>query len=268
MISVEEMLLIYLFLILLFLTFQDAYVNFVKFLFKKVQEEIDSRHKFESCESIIKNSLILTPNRFENDKEIVCGNFHKNCIEYLMSGMESIIQDEVLTNFEEPKMKTWNLLTRNRLISMNFNLKLRLYWILGIIFRYFILLPLRVISMLLIVLWLITLTPIILHLSDKIIEKKKLLVRAFIFVAVKLVVTSFGARFRFHEKENKPSRGVCVANHTTVFDTAFCLIDNYYSITGQKQNGFMKIFTDACELIPSIFIERSKADERSGLLSK
>lgn len=262
------MLLIYLFLILLFLTFQDAYVKFVRFLFKKVQKEIDSQHIFESCELIIKNSLILTPNGFENDKEIVCENFYENCIDYFMSGMESIIQDEILTNFEEPKMKTWNLLTRNRPISMNFNLKLGLYWILGITFRYFILLPFRVILMLLVVLWLITLTPIILHLPDKIIKKKNLLVRAFIFVTVKLMERSFGARFRFHEKKNRPSRGVCVANHTTVFDTAFCLIDNYYSITGQKQNGFMKIFTDACELIPSIFIERSKANERSGLLSK
>lgn len=66
------------------------------------------------------------------------------CLDYLMSGVEAIIEDEVTPCFEGKELKEWNLLTRTSRCYEFMSWKLKLIWIVGIMFRYIILLPFRI----------------------------------------------------------------------------------------------------------------------------
>ncbi|KAI1725728.1 acyltransferase domain-containing protein [Ditylenchus destructor] len=61
---------------------------------------------------------------------------------FIMTGVEAIIEDEVTTRFQAEKLKSWNMLTRSiHLFQECINWKLKLIWALGIMLRYFVLLP-------------------------------------------------------------------------------------------------------------------------------
>ena len=53
--------------------------------------------------------------------------------------------------------------------------------------------------------------------------------------AVSLVVT-------YHDTENRPKGGICVANHTTPIDIMTLACDNAYALTGQGHGGFNGYF--------------------------
>ena len=53
--------------------------------------------------------------------------------------------------------------------------------------------------------------------------------------AVSLVVT-------YHDTENRPKGGICVANHTTPIDIMTLACDNAYALTGQRHGGFNGYF--------------------------
>lgn len=66
------------------------------------------------------------------------------CLDYVMSGFEAIIEDDVMSRFESEEMGGWNLLTRTSRSYELISLKLTMIWIAGILFRYIILLPIRI----------------------------------------------------------------------------------------------------------------------------
>lgn len=79
----------------------------------------------------------------QNDHPV---DFHlSNCIDYIKSGVEAIIEDEVTSRFEAEELKNWNLLTRTNRYHEFISLRLSIIWIIGFFIRYFILMPFRVI---------------------------------------------------------------------------------------------------------------------------
>ena len=46
----------------------------------------------------------------------------------------------------------------------------------------------------------------------------------------------------YHDTENRPKGGICVANHTTPIDIMTLACDNAYALTGQRHGGFNGYF--------------------------
>lgn len=68
-----------------------------------------------------------------------------DCLEYVKSGMEAIIEDDVTSRFEAEELKNWNLLTRTNRRYEFISAKLTVIWVIGFLIRYLLLMPLRVI---------------------------------------------------------------------------------------------------------------------------
>lgn len=69
----------------------------------------------------------------------------EDCLEYVKSGMEAIIEDDVTSRFEAEELKNWNLLTRTNRKYEFISWKLTVIWVIGFLIRYLLLMPLRVI---------------------------------------------------------------------------------------------------------------------------
>ena len=64
-------------------------------------------------------------------------------LDYLKTGMASIIEDEVTQRFVAEELKSWNLMTRTNSQFEFINWKLTFLWLAGGFIRYFLLLPAR-----------------------------------------------------------------------------------------------------------------------------
>ena len=79
-------------------------------------------------------------------KKVSAATFQKefvlsDVLEYVKTGVASIIEDEVTQRFEAEELKSWNLLTRTNHKFRFINWKLSFFWCFGFFFRYCILLP-------------------------------------------------------------------------------------------------------------------------------
>lgn len=61
-------------------------------------------------------------------------------------GLEAIVEDEVTQRFSSEELVSWNLLTRTNINFQYISLRLTMVWVLGVIVRYCVLLPLRYVS--------------------------------------------------------------------------------------------------------------------------
>ena len=68
---------------------------------------------------------------------------HRDVLDYVKTGMASIIEDEVTSRFVAEELKSWNLMTRANSQFEFINWRLTAFWLLGGMFRYFFLLPAR-----------------------------------------------------------------------------------------------------------------------------
>lgn len=61
-------------------------------------------------------------------------------------GLEAIVEDEVTQRFSSEELVSWNLLTRTNMNFQYISLRLTAVWVLGVLVRYCVLLPLRYVS--------------------------------------------------------------------------------------------------------------------------
>ena len=92
------------------------------------------------------NSMAL---RLLGGKKISAATFQRefqlsDVLDYIKTGVASIIEDEVTQRFEGEELRSWNLLTRTNHKFRFINWKLTFFWGFGCFFRYCILLPGRV----------------------------------------------------------------------------------------------------------------------------
>ena len=57
-----------------------------------------------------------------------------------------------------------------------------------------------------------------------------------------MLAGALSAVIKYHNTENRPKTGICVANHTSVIDVLVLACDNAYSLIGQKHGGIIGFF--------------------------
>lgn len=168
------------------------------------------------------------------------------CLEYLKSGFEAVIEDDVSCRFESEELEGWNLMTRTSLRYELISLKLTLVWIIGIFFRYMILLPIRIVICFIAVsifqylkilarelnhfkvLWFVVVFTLV-GLIPNDFARRNFHEFAW-FIGMHLMGGSVSANITFHNQENRVKHcGLFLANHTTPFETAIMAVDSVYS---------------------------------------
>ncbi|KYN06403.1 Glycerol-3-phosphate acyltransferase 3 [Cyphomyrmex costatus] len=70
----------------------------------------------------------------------------------------------------------------------------------------------------------------------------------------------------YNNPENRPVRGICVANHTSPIDVLVLMCDNCYSLIGQRHGGFLGLLQRAlARASPHIWFERSEVKDREAV---
>lgn len=188
----------------------------------------------------------------------------RDSLYFMKAGIEAIIEDEVTSRFRAEQLASWNMLTRT---SVNFyqfvNWKLAILWGLGFLFRYFFLLPMRLIIFSVGLITVIFGTAFIgLFPGGRL---KRWMNEKLMKVCMRIGSRAFSAIIYFHDTENKAtSGGICVANHTSPIDVMILATDAAYALIGQSHDGFLGAIQRALSRASShIWFERSEAKDRS-----
>ncbi|ETN58607.1 hypothetical protein AND_009803 [Anopheles darlingi] len=185
-----------------------------------------------------------------------------NCLDYVKSGMEAIIEDDVTSRFLAEELKNWNLLTRTNRHYEFISWRLTVIWMIGFLIRYFVLMPMRVLICFIGVVYCVIgfafvgMIPIF---------RLRRLVNDIVFKhTFRMITRSISGVVRFHNAQYKPKNcGFCVANHTTPIDIAILSTDCTYSLIGQRHGGFLGVLQRAlARASPHIWFERAEAKDR------
>nr|CAB3220650.1 glycerol-3-phosphate acyltransferase 4-like [Phallusia mammillata] len=197
-------------------------------------------------------------------------------VSYLVkSGIEAVIDDEVTKRFRAEELPSWNLLTRTdfhyRFIrkptclptkSADICVRLSILWLVGVLLRYCILFPLRLVITVFALSWILcTMLPLA-ALSDS--SFKRRMGYYVNVVGFRIICRALSAVVTYHDRENMPQPGgICVANHTTTLDAAVLMQDRPYAVLGQIHGGFlggiMRIMSRATK---HVWFERSEVRDR------
>lgn len=215
------------------------------------EEDDNSNHTLLSSKDPKKMSASTFQHEFQLDA----------IFDYVKTGVGSIIEDEVTQRFVAEELKMWNLLTRTSQSFEFVNLKLTVIWIMGFFVRYFVLLPGRICILLVGFLFLATGMAIAGPLPDG--ELKRWLHYQVYTVGFQILGGALSAVITYHNSENKPKRGICVANHTSPIDVVVLACDNAYALIGQLHSGVIGSFQSVLSKSAAhIWFERSEAKDR------
>jgi len=240
---------------------------------KEKEEDLSGMHAIIKSSTVInKDDLVFAPNgTAESEAPSLPRNRSYNtlkqefalsdCLDYINAGVEAIIEDEVTQRFIAEDLKSWNMLTRTNRRYEFISIRLTVIWIIGFFFRYLFLLPSRVFICFLAVIWLTMCTGLVGCLNEGPLKRscyEKVSTWCFNFLSCAL-----SAVIKFHNKENIPKCGICVANHTTPIDVMVLHCDNAYALIGQRHGGFLGIIQRALARASShIWFERSEVKDR------
>ncbi|XP_071664079.1 glycerol-3-phosphate acyltransferase 3 isoform X3 [Patagioenas fasciata] len=151
---------------------------------------------------------------------------------FCRKGFEAIVEDEVTQRFSSEELVSWNLLTRTNVNFHYISLRLTVVWVIGVIVRYCLLLPLR-------------------------------FTLATIGITSMIVGTTMVGQLP-NSRENKPQKGgICVANHTSPIDVIMLTNDGCYAMVGQVHGGLMGVIQSATvKACPHVWFERSEIKDR------
>ncbi|XP_017045307.1 glycerol-3-phosphate acyltransferase 3 isoform X3 [Drosophila ficusphila] len=272
-------------------------------------------------------------------KDEINFDFEK-CLDYVKSGVEAIIEDDVTSRFEAEELKSWNMLTRTNRHYEFISWKITAIWVFGFFIRYVILMPLRVLVCFVgvlfavlsnfivaclpfqflrlflaslcfkvtfrliassmssfikfhnkqykptvsgfcvanhtspldvailstdctysLVVWLTVCTAAVGYLKDG--PYKRRLVNMVLGMCFGVLSSAISAVITYHNEDNRPSSGICVANHTSPIDVLVLMCDSTYSLIGQRHGGFLGVLQRAlARASPHIWFERSEAKDR------
>ncbi|OWK13646.1 hypothetical protein Celaphus_00017328 [Cervus elaphus hippelaphus] len=147
-------------------------------------------------------------------------------------GLEAIVEDEVTQRFSSEELVSWNLLTRTNVNFRYISPRLTMVWVLGVIVRYCVLLPLR-------------------------------LTLAFIGISLFVIGTTLVGQLPRSRQYRPQKGGICVANHTSPIDVLILTTDGCYTMVGQVHGGLMGIIQRAMvKACPHVWFERSEMKDR------
>ncbi|XP_015435629.1 PREDICTED: glycerol-3-phosphate acyltransferase 3 isoform X3 [Dufourea novaeangliae] len=189
------------------------------------------------------------------------------CLEYIKAGVEAIIEDEVTSRFEAEELKNWNLLTRTNRHYEFISWKLTVIWMFGFFMRYCFLLPLRIFICFIGVMWLTICTAVVGYIPEG--SFKRWLNYKVSIMCFGVLSSALSSVITYHNPENRPVRGICVANHTSPIDVLVLMCDNCYSLIGQRHGGFLGILQRAlARASPHIWFERSEVKDREAVAKR
>lgn len=205
--------------------------------------------------------VILEPKEKYKDFEL------SNVFDYVKVGVEAIIEDDVTSRFEAEELKNWNLLIRTNRGYEFISWKLTFIWLCGFFIRYCFLFPLRVIICFFGVFWLTLCTALVGYVKPG--EFKHKLTKYVSIMCFGILSRAISSVVTYHNEENKPKNGICVANHTSPIDVLILMCDNCYSLIGQRHGGFLGIFQRAlARASPHIWFERSETRDRHAVAKR
>ncbi|XP_042209744.1 glycerol-3-phosphate acyltransferase 4-like isoform X5 [Homarus americanus] len=104
----------------------------------------------ESTQVICRDKLVLRPLLDkDNNERLDTHDFELgDCLDYIHTGMEAIVDDEVTKRFSAEELTSWNFLTRTNCQYEFISVRLTIFWVVGFILRYCLLLPLRILILL------------------------------------------------------------------------------------------------------------------------
>ncbi|XP_046747313.1 glycerol-3-phosphate acyltransferase 3 isoform X5 [Diprion similis] len=190
------------------------------------------------------------------------------CLDYIRAGVEAIIEDEVTSRFEAEELKVnWNLLTRTNRHYEFISWKLTVIWMFGFLMRYCFLLPLRILICFIGVMWLTACTAVVGYVPEG--RFKRWLNHRVSIMCFSVLSSALSSVIHYHNTENRPLRGICVANHTSPIDVLVLMRDNSYSLIGQRHGGFLGILQRAlARASPHIWFERSEVKDREAVTKR
>ncbi|XP_067263788.1 glycerol-3-phosphate acyltransferase 3-like isoform X2 [Chanodichthys erythropterus] len=226
--------------------------TYMKLLIKSLEWATHRIQRASRAEEILKhsasNGLIQRDNssleqeieelRRNRPKSAERGDFTLSDVLYFTrKGIESIVEDDVTQRFTSEELVSWNLLTRTNYNFQYISLRLTVLWVVGVVVRYSILLPLRVKG------WLSELVHVMCY---------------------RICARGLSATIHYHNKQNRPKRGgICVANHTSPIDVVILANDGCYAMVGQVHGGLMGVVQRAMERsCPHIWFERAEMRDR------
>ncbi|XP_018316427.1 glycerol-3-phosphate acyltransferase 3 isoform X2 [Mycetomoellerius zeteki] len=190
--------------------------------------------------------------------------FATSCLDYIRAGVEAIIEDEVTSRFEAEELKNWNLLTRTNRHYEFISWKLTFIWMFGFVMRYCFLLPLRIFICFVGVMWLTVCTAVVGYIPEG--SFKRWLNYKVSIMCFAVLSSALSSVITYNNPENRPVRGICVANHTSPIDVLVLMCDNCYSLIGQRHGGFLGLLQRAlARASPHIWFERSEVKDREAV---
>ncbi|XP_017889594.1 glycerol-3-phosphate acyltransferase 3 isoform X2 [Ceratina calcarata] len=221
-------------------------------------EETKAENSQTPAQSASKNEALIRRNSFETLKR----EFEPAiCLDYIKAGVEAIIEDEVTSRFEAEELKNWNLLTRTNRLYEFISWKLTVIWMCGFFMRYCFLLPLRIVLCFIGVMWLTVCTAVVGYVPEG--SFKRWLYYKVSIMCFGVLSSALSSVVTYNNPENRPVRGICVANHTSPIDVLVLMCDNCYSLVGQRHGGFLGILQRAlARSSPQIWFERFEVKDR------
>jgi glycerol-3-phosphate O-acyltransferase 3/4 len=185
--------------------------------------------------------------------------------DFVKTGVQVIVDDEVTHRFTTEEVEQWNFLTRTQM-QLNMGIGYEILLWLSILFRFgaffIVRLPIGLTSLI----WLfsIMIAFSILNLFVPTAPWKLNAERYCTMVCSRLIAATFTAVINIHNPQNRAKCGsVVVANHTTPIDIVMLAVDNCFTLVGQRHGGFTGIIQSACSLAQRhIWFERKVAADR------
>ena len=188
---------------------------------------------------------------------------------YIKAGIDSLVQDDVTQRFMAEELKCWNFLTRtNHIYKHNMGFRLSVLWIVGFLFRYLFLFPIRGVIFIIGVCSYAYCTLLMSFIPTC--KLKDVISQRLSLMSFRILCRGFSAVVRFHNRENLPrGGGVCVANHTSPIDALILSCDNCYVLVGQRHGGFTGFMQNAMSKLAShVWFERSQQSDRQNVIRR
>lgn len=220
----------------------------------------DSDSKEYSVDKILARKQVSAAT-FQRDFDL------SDVLDYIKTGVACIIEDEVTQRFEAEELKSWNLLTRTNDKFMFINWKLTFFWGFGCFFRYCFLLPGRIAILIVGLLYMAIGMTLIGPLKEG--PFKRWLNHQVTTSCFQVLGGAISAVITYHNIENRPKGGICVANHTSPIDVCILASDTAYALTGQKHGGFLGYCQKQLSKASSqIWFERGESKDRAYVFNR
>jgi len=184
-------------------------------------------------------------------------------IDFVHQGLETIIDDQVTKRFTTEELTVWNLLSRTNQQYEYVSFRVTVLWLLGLMLRYFVLFPFRLVLFILACFYTFVSTSLIGVIKNE--RLRKLLNWYGSVMLHRILSRVFSAIITFHNKEYRAKPGsICVANHTSPIDVIILSTDNVYSMIGQQHGGFTGLMQRAFSRASKhIWFDRSESKDRN-----